>query len=165
MGSNYISFENEISSLSDYLRIEHLRFGDKFDYSLDVSEIENKSELEVCPGMVQPLIENAIWHGVRILENRKGLIKIRYIPGGDEGIKCIIEDDGVGRDSSVRNKDKTINHKPKGIGIVSERLQITGKLRRTIYNLEITDLYTDRIETGTRVKIDIPARIVKTRQL
>ncbi len=71
MGSNFIPLENEINSLRDYLRIEHLRFGDKFDYSLNISRISNIAEIEVCPGIVQPFIENAIWHGVRALEERK----------------------------------------------------------------------------------------------
>ncbi len=61
-------------------------------------------EIEVCPGIVQPFIENAIWHGVRALEDRKGFISIRFVPSGHEGLKCIIEDDGIGRTASMKNK-------------------------------------------------------------
>jgi LytS/YehU family sensor histidine kinase len=162
MGSNFIPLEDEINSIRDYLRIEHLRFGDKFDYKLETEEIKNISEIEVCPGIVQPLIENAIWHGVRPLEMRKGMITIRYIPSDGEGIKGIIEDDGIGRISSMKSKGENASHKPKGISIITERLQITGKLRRTSYKLGISDLYPGKEETGTRVEVDIPARINKT---
>ena len=111
------------------------------------------AETEVCPGIVQPFIENAIWHGVRALENRKGLIRIRFIPSSDSGLKCIIEDDGVGRMFSTGRSD---NHKSRGISIVAERLQITSKLRKTNYKIEINDLYPGRSEPGTRVEVDIP---------
>jgi len=153
MGHNFIPFENEISSIEDYLRIEHLRFGDKFDYSIETGEVTGMAETEVCPGIVQPFIENAIWHGVRALENRKGLIRIRFIPSSDSGLKCIIEDDGVGRMFSTGRSD---NHKSRGISIVAERLQITSKLRKTNYKIEINDLYPGRSEPGTRVEVDIP---------
>jgi len=53
------------------------------------------------------------------------------------------------------------NHDSKGIAIVKERLQIISKLRNTNYNLEISDLYPDRIETGTKVEIDIPCRVLQ----
>jgi ligand-binding sensor domain-containing protein len=157
MGSSFIPLEDEINSLRDYLRIEYLRFGDKFDYNLDINEIVNIYELDVCPGMVQPFVENAIWHGVRPLENRKGMINIRFITAKNEGLKCIIEDDGIGRSASMRSRVTNGSHKPKGISIITERLQITGKLRRTNYKLEISDLFNDRKDTGTRVEVDIPA--------
>jgi len=156
MGNNFIPFENEISSIEDYLRIEHLRFGDKFDYKIETEEVAGMTETQVCPGIVQPFIENAIWHGVRALENRKGFIRISFIPSSDDGLKCIIEDDGVGRVFSANRRDINDNHKSRGISIVAERLQITSKLRKTNYKLEINDLYPGRSEPGTRVEVDIP---------
>jgi hypothetical protein len=157
MGSSFIPLEDEINSIRDYLRIEYLRFGDKFDYNLDINGIVNIYELDVCPGIVQPFIENAIWHGVRPLEKRKGMINIRFITAKNEGLKCIIEDDGIGRTASMKSRVTNGSHKPKGISIITERLQITGKLRRTNYKLEISDLFDDRDDTGTRVEVDIPA--------
>jgi LytS/YehU family sensor histidine kinase len=156
MGNNFIPFENEISSIEDYLRIEHLRFGDKFDYKIETEEISERSETEVCPGIVQPFIENAIWHGVRALENRKGFIMIKFVPSDSCGIKCIIEDDGVGRVASISKRENTGKYRSRGISLVTERLQITSKLRKVNYKLEISDLYPDKPETGTRVEVDIP---------
>ncbi|MCX6334023.1 MAG: histidine kinase [Bacteroidia bacterium] len=164
MGSDFIPLENEIRSLKDYLRIEHLRFGDKFEYNLETSEIDNMNDTEICPGIVQPFIENAIWHGVRPLEKRKGMINIKFVRTDNEGLRCIIEDDGIGRTASMKSRETDGSHKPKGINIITERLQITGKLRRTNYKFEITDLNTDRKDTGTRVEVDIPVKINKHNQ-
>ncbi|MGD0340852.1 MAG: histidine kinase [Bacteroidales bacterium] len=161
MGNNFIPFENELSSIEDYLRIEHLRFGDKFDYKIETAEISGMTETEVCPGIVQPFVENAIWHGVRPLENRKGFIRISFKPSSDNGLKCIIEDDGVGRMTSIGRKNNNDNHRSRGISIVSERLQITSKMKKINYKLEINDLYPGRSEPGTRVEVDIP--VIKTK--
>lgn len=72
MSEEYIPFEKELASLNDYLQLEHLRFSDKFDYSLKVDETILIENLKVSPGMVQPFVENAIWHGGRGLESRIG---------------------------------------------------------------------------------------------
>ena len=117
--------------------------------------------MEVFPGLVQPFIENAIWHGVRALEKRKGLIKIQFSSYAHGKIKCTIEDDGIGRQAAIELRDENTNHKPRGIGIVIERLELISKLRGINFNLEITDLYPDMKETGTRVEIDIPIKSSK----
>jgi ligand-binding sensor domain-containing protein len=161
MGNKYVLFDNELSSIEDYLRIEHLRFADKFDYEIKTDEISNRSDIEICPGIVQPFIENAIWHGVRALEDRKGFIRIRFTYSENGGIKCIIEDDGIGCLATIKKHENKENHKSRGIDIVKEQLQLSGRLHRTNYKVEINDLYVGRIETGTKVVVDIPVRTGK----
>jgi ligand-binding sensor domain-containing protein len=162
METDYIPFEEELASIKDYLDIEHLRFGDKFDFKIDtgkeVSEIQN---FEVFPGLVQPFIENAIWHGVRALERRKGLIHITFFSPSYGLLKCVIEDDGIGRKKSNELRSQNMLHKyhqSKGIGIVMERLQLVTKQRKFQYSVDLTDLYPNKTETGTRVVIDIPVK-------
>jgi streptogramin lyase len=162
MGNEYVPFENEVNSIKDYLNIEHLRFGDKFDFEIISDETEEP--LEVFPGLIQPFVENAIWHGVRGLENRKGIIRIKFTSSEKDKIKCFIEDDGIGRRISSEKNVNGNNHTSKAIGIVQERLQIIGKLRRNSYNLIITDLYFDRPETGTIVEIDIPCKHIQIKK-
>jgi sensor histidine kinase YesM len=159
MGSDFVNFSEEISSIKDYLEIEHLRFGDKFEYEIDISGIEEPDPLMVFPGLIQPFIENAIWHGVRALDNRKGVIKLRLTLNGMDCIKCLVEDDGIGRKRSGEMKSHFENHNSRGISIVMERLQIISKIRDRNYTLEITDLYPEESETGTRVEIDIPVKL------
>lgn len=158
MGKDYVPFEEEVDSIRDYLEIEHLRFGDKFDYLIDVSAVTKTKEREVLPGLAQPFIENAIWHGMRALEVRKGFVSVRFSDNGPGIIRCIIEDDGIGIEASISRKAKNDNHNSKGISIVSERLGLIGKIRGMNFQIEITDLHPELEETGTRVAIDIPEK-------
>jgi streptogramin lyase len=161
MGSDFVPFHEEIESVRDYLQIEHLRFGDKFDYIVDSAGLEDTGNLMVFPGLIQPFIENAIWHGVRALNDRKGFISVKVLMQGKNKVTCIIEDDGIGRAASAERRKKSNNHISRGIGIVNERLQIIGKLRGENYSLEITDLYPSEKETGTRVSIDMPVKNIQ----
>ncbi len=64
-----ISLEQEIEMLSLYLKLEHLRFKDKFEYKINVEELMDTSDILIPPMLVQPFIENAIWHGLRYKES------------------------------------------------------------------------------------------------
>ena len=156
LSKEYVPFQNELESLKDYLQLEHLRFGDKFDYIIDIQEGFEGDQLSVFPGMIQPFIENAIWHGVRGPVSRKGMISIKFFPGGDDFIRCIVEDDGIGRKLSETYKNSDTGRKSRGIGIVIERLRIINQIRKSSLKLTIEDLYPEREETGTRVTIEIP---------
>ena len=158
MGKEFVPFETELTSIRDYLEIEHLRFGDKFDFKIDISQMTDNSRIEVFPGLVQPFIENAIWHGVRALGKRKGFVSIIFSKKGPGKINCIIEDDGIGREASLSISGINGNHKSRGIGIVAERLSLIGKITSSEYKLEITDANPGKQEKGTRVSIDIPMR-------
>jgi sugar lactone lactonase YvrE len=153
--SDFISFDKEIDSLEEYLKIEHLRFGDKFDYRIEVDSGIAEGQHKVSPGLVQPFVENAIWHGVRGLDRRKGIVNVNFsIENGD--LKCTVEDDGIGRINSQKAKSGTDTKESRGIFIVTERLRIINKLHKTDYRIIISDLYPEKKETGTRVVIDIP---------
>jgi ligand-binding sensor domain-containing protein len=158
LSSEYIPFEKELESLQDYLKLEHLRFGDKFDFSIHTNKIVNSTEISVFPGMVQPFIENAIWHGIRGLEDRIGLIHIEFIPVNQVKIQCVIEDDGIGRKLAHLFRNEMPGHKSRGIGIVMERLRIINTMTKNNYQITIEDLYPEKEETGTRVIIDLPTR-------
>lgn len=159
LSKEYIPFENELESLRDYLQLEHLRFGDKFDYTIEIPEDFEIEERMVFPGMVQPFIENAIWHGVRGASDRKGVVSIKFLPGGNDYCKCIVQDHGIGRKLSEIRKNVMPGRKSNGIGIVTERLRIFNQIRKKNLQLIIEDLYPDREETGTRVTIEIPVQI------
>ncbi len=155
MNHSYITLEKEIESVEEYLKIEYLRFGDKFDYNISVDKDIHPDEIKVSPGMVQPFIENAIWHGVRGLENRKGNISVKF--GFLEGkLVCEIVDDGIGRRRSNEMKSENDQKKSRGIEIVNERLRILNNLQNKNYKVIITDLYSDKTESGTRVLIELP---------
>jgi len=157
MNEDYVRLSAELDSLEDYLEIEHLRFGDKFDYTLNIDPQIHPEALMVSPGFVQPFVENAIWHGVMALEGRKGTITVD-VTMKDKTIICTVDDDGVGRARSEAMKDRTLHGKSRGIALAMERLRIINNLHGTNCRIEINDLYPDLRETGTRVVIEIPLK-------
>jgi len=155
--SDFISLERETESLEEYLKIEHLRFGDKFNYSVSINPEVAPGQFKVSPGLVQPFVENAIWHGVRGLDKRKGNVMVTYSLE-NEKLTCTVEDDGIGRKKAEASKSKIDQKVSKGISIVTERLNIINKLQKSNYRIIISDLYPEKEETGTRVIIDIPLK-------
>jgi hypothetical protein len=158
LSHEFIPLSKELESLKGYLQLEHLRFGDRFDYELIIAPEIQPDEIFVFPGIVQPFIENAVWHGVRGLEGRKGFIRIVFYVEG-EGIKVIVEDDGIGRKLAGQQKHQMTGKTSKGIGIVLERLKIANYLYKKNYQVLFSDLKPDSVETGTRVIIDIPLKM------
>jgi hypothetical protein len=152
----YVSLETELQLLEDYLKLEHLRFSDKFDFELVTNNIEDPSVWKVYPGMIQPFIENAIWHGVRNLEERKGIIKVTFEFVNPEQLRCMVEDDGVGRNHPIMQKARLPGKKSRGISIVLDRLRIYNNLRKKDFKVLIEDAFPEKPETGTRVVIDVP---------
>lgn len=156
----YVPFTIELGSIRNYLKLEHLRFGNKFDYTVEVEEGLESSSLQIYPGLVQPFLENAIWHGVRGLENRKGHILVIFSGLNSGLLRCRIEDDGIGRRLSEMRRSNISGKTSRGIGIARERLRIINNLHQSSYEITITDKYPHQEETGTVVIVDIP---VKTR--
>ncbi len=155
MNHSYITLGDEIESVEEYLKIEHLRFGDKFNYKVVVDDQIKIDEIKVSPGLVQPFIENAIWHGVRGLEHRKGFINVKFY-FVEERLTCEIEDDGIGRKKSGEMKSLNDQKKSRGISIIIERLRILSHLHNINYQFTIKDLHPEKADTGTWVIIDLP---------
>lgn len=154
---DFIPLEKELKSLEDYLKLEHLRIGDRFSYSLSAEKIKSPGEIKVFQGMIQPFVENAIWHGVRNLEERQGHVTIEIIQTGPERLQCIVEDDGVGRKRASMLKTRANDHRSRGIDLVRERLRVFNALSKGDLKVVFDDIFPDREETGTRVIIDLPS--------
>ncbi len=155
-GEEFIALEKEIQALEDYLKLEHLRFGDRFSYSV-TAEVDSPGEVMVFPGMIQPFVENAIWHGVRNLPDRQGHINVSITRSGPGRLRCIVEDDGVGRSKASLFRPAFPGHRSRGIDLAVERLQIYNSMANTDCRILIEDMFPEREETGTRVFIDLPA--------
>lgn len=152
----YISLDSEIEAIREYLSLEHLRFSDKFDYEIKVDDAIDTGSTEVTPSMVQPFIENAIWHGMRYLDHRKGFLSVRFVLENGS-LVSYVEDDGIGRKLSAQRKsDEQRRRRSRGIALVEERLKIINALLGEQYALLIRDLYGDQKESGTAVRLEIP---------
>lgn len=146
-----ISLEQEIEMLSLYLKLEHLRFKDKFEYRIEVEEFIDTSDILIPPMLVQPFIENAIWHGLRYKEsNGKLFVNVSNHP---TYIMISIDDNGIGRLKSAELKTKNQkNHQSTALRNIESRLAYIKKLFKQKLEVEIID---KAIGEGTKVYIKL----------
>lgn len=149
-----ISLEQELTSLKLYIELEALRFNDKFTYALTVSKDLNPMSIGVPPMIIQPFIENAIWHGL-LHKETSGHLSITLNRFG-HGLQCIIEDNGVGRKKAAELKSKSVNkEKSYGMKITSDRLSMLNGESK-VSSVEIIDLEDDLGNScGTKVILKI----------
>jgi len=151
----FIALSEEVTFLKLYLSLEHLRFKEKFDYSLEVDDKISVEDYIIPPMIIQPYIENAVWHGLRYKEE-KGHLYVKMMQLVD-GIKITIEDDGIGRKKSkalkTRNQQLT---QSTGMKNISHRLQIIREINKLNIQVQIDDLNVGD-KTGTRVVVLIPS--------
>lgn len=151
----YISVDNEIDILNKYIEIESLRFKRAFTYEILTDTQLNGSNMRIPQMLIQPFVENAIWHGLLPKKGDKKLtISFEYL--NRELLSCIIDDTGIGRGSS--NFDETITkNKSLGIRFIRQRLELMKKMSGGDYSLTITDKTDpDGTITGTRIHIVMP---------
>ncbi|MCZ2223895.1 MAG: histidine kinase [Chitinophagales bacterium] len=151
-----ITLEEELTALKLYLELEHRRCNNKFDYSLIVDDSIEKEKIIMPPLLIQPHVENAIWHGLLPKETRGKLqVNIKLLQAGI--IECLVEDDGIGREASNKiNEKKHHKHNSIAINIAKERLKVSNSLG-LIGKLEVIDLYNENKESkGTKVILQIP---------
>jgi len=149
---DFISLEEELDSIRLYLKLEHARFEDKFEYEINIDQSIELSAYMLPPMLLQPFIENAVWHGIRYLE-RDGFISVKVIPQ-DEQIKISIADNGIGRTKSKALKTMNqVKYKSTGIENVQGRLELINKLYAKDYAIQIDDLHPKQENTGTKVNV------------
>jgi sensor histidine kinase YesM len=149
----FASLHENKEYLESYLEMEKLRFDNSFTFQILVDEdIEEDDEDIMIPTlMIQPLAENAIWHGLLHLKGEKKL-SIRF-SRQENAIICSIEDNGIGILESERLKqfNKT-PHKSVGLDNLRNRIKVMNEKYNARCELRITDLgSTDKNRTGTRV--------------
>ena len=141
-------YEN-IEHLENYLVMEKLRFDDSFTFRIIIDDNIDKEETLIPTLMIQPLAENAIWHGLMFKKGRKNLT-IRFSRLG-EIISCYIEDNGIGINQSEQiKKTNRPSHQPVGLNNLRNRIKIMNEKYDTGCTLEIIDLSEfNREKTGT----------------
>jgi len=148
----FIPLETEVEILQKYLETQKLRFEDRFEYDIDVSEEINSEYAMIPPMITQPFIENAIEHGqLHTIEG--GFINISFKKLNDL-LQIMIEDNGIGRKGSEMNK-KSKAHKSMAMNITRERIDNLNKKYRTEGFLLVED-YNKELKTGTKVLISLP---------
>jgi len=147
--ADFIPLSNEIEMLELYMKLEHSRFKDKFDYKIEVDEKLKISEYQIPPMLLQPYVENAVWHGLRY-KKKKGSLSVRIQQKNEDSIEITITDDGIGRIKSkelkTENQQKQLS---KGMDNIKKRVHILNEMYNDKVDVFISDLYSDN--TGTKV--------------
>ena len=135
-----VTLEREMTLIESYIQLEGLRLPGRIAYSITVDKSIGTQSTYVPSMLLQPVVENAIWHGIANRENEsKGNISIN-VTQDDDQLLCTIEDNGVGRDRSQQLHDNPIiNHRAMGMKITEERLRMRNR-KHSGQCIEITDL-------------------------
>ncbi|MDX1278580.1 tetratricopeptide repeat protein [Oceanihabitans sediminis] len=159
-----ISLEEEIDTMKLYLNIENIRFDNEINYHFKIEEGLKTEAIQVPSLILQPFLENALWHGLSSkAENKK--IRIEVFQPKHNAITITITDNGIGRVASRKiKKQKTLKRKSVGISLTKERLANYSNRFSNNYYLEIEDLYDRNSQAaGTKVTIEIPIESSKSK--
>lgn len=146
----FIDIEDEVELLKIYLELEKLRFKSDFEYQI----INNETDIQVPPMLVQPFVENAIKHG---LLHKKGLKKLNITFIKNDVLKCIVTDNGIGRKKSKEiNERQRKNYNSFSVNATKNRFNIMKTHYQQNLGVEFEDLLQNEEEIGTKVTINMP---------
>ena len=153
------SLEDELDTMKLYMNIENIRFSNEIDFEIIVDDLINTANIKIPSLILQPFLENALWHGLSSKKDDKK-ITLHVYRKQDDFVTISITDNGIGRKESEKiNKDKLLKRKSVGIAITKARLTNFSKGYTNDYNIEIVDLYDHHQNAlGTKVIVDIPTR-------
>ncbi|PCI96027.1 MAG: hypothetical protein COB15_11510 [Flavobacteriales bacterium] len=153
---NEIYLDDEIERISLYLKLEEMRFQDKFDYTINIDKTIEDQTIKIPSMLLQPFIENSIWHGI-LPRNQRGNIVIDATKKEDKLIISIV-DDGIGIDKSIADKKgKKQHHDSKGMELTKGRIELISKISNKGCSIEgPMQIYNEKNEiAGTKVSIII----------
>ena len=152
-----VSLQEELETMDLYMNIENIRFSNEIDYNFNVDQALDLSKIKVPPLVLQPFLENALWHGLSSKKGDKNILLSVYKPS-ENFIQIDIQDNGIGRKASAQIKsNKTIKRKSIGIELTKERLNNFIKGFKNPFSLSFNDLFDDQKNpNGTKVILKIP---------
>ena len=151
-----VSLAEEIEVLELYLSLEHMRFEKSFDYSIQVEEDLETDEIMIPSMLLQPFVENALWHGLMHKQGDRQL-NVCFEKLNEDVYQCVIDDNGIGRKKALELKEqqsKTKRHVSKGMSICKDRIELLQKQGHHAM-LRIDDKYDGGTATGTRVVMEL----------
>ena len=143
-----IPLADDLKALEIYMQLERSRLQNKFDYHIQVDESIDQENTLVPPLILQPLVENSIWHGV-VPKDDNGRIDI-YIRQKDNMLNCIVDDNGVGIKESAPSEEK----KSLGMKITKARIDIINKLKNAGASMHVANK-----KVGVRAEVKLPLEL------
>ena len=152
-----ITLYDEIETCKFYLQLEAMRFDDKFSYTVQTDDVDLKA-IHVPALIVQPFIENAIWHG--IIPRGAGRVALTVSKENND-VQIIIDDDGIGREISQQNKSVSgMIHESKGVNLTHSRLKLDSLLQQRKAGIETIDKKDENGKAaGTKVVITLAEEV------
>jgi putative methionine-R-sulfoxide reductase with GAF domain/ligand-binding sensor domain-containing protein len=155
----FISLEKELEILSAYLELEQYRFGKSFSYKINVHDEIEPVEINIPPMILQPFVENAIWHGLMPLQTERKL-SIYFDLETDDILLATLRDNGIGRNASAKlkesNGENKVGHQSKGMSMIQQRLQLLQQQYDKPFEVSIADITGINGEVqGTEVTLKI----------
>ncbi|AUC74246.1 histidine kinase [Olleya sp. Bg11-27] len=151
---DFIPLQKEIELIELYTKLEHFRFKDKFEYTIEVDKTIDIEAYQIPPMLLQPYIENAVWHGLRY-KTDMGVLHISIIKKQKGVIAITIADNGIGRKKSKSLKtENQQKHNSKGLGNIKKRVSILNQMYKDKVDVLIDDNGTEG-DVGTKVVVTI----------
>jgi tetratricopeptide (TPR) repeat protein len=151
--NDFIPLSKEIELLELYTKLEHSRFESSFDYQIIIDKKIDLEDFKIPPMILQPYLENAVWHGLRY-KKEKGKLLVSMTQISPDTLEIIIEDDGIGRAKSAALKtENQLKQKSKGMGNIQERIHILNEMYQDKVNVNVADAKADG--TGTKVVVTL----------
>lgn len=148
---NFITLQNEIETLKLYVKMEYKRLEGVFDYKFEIDENLDLENTIIPSMLLQPVIENAIWHGL-MHRGKGGLLKLIFKQENDS-VLCIIEDNGIGRKNSeeIKKMNQKSFKKSREMEMTTRRMELLNKMNNMSTSMEVIDLENTTSATGTKV--------------
>jgi LytS/YehU family sensor histidine kinase len=142
-----------VELLELYLKLEHARFPDKFDYQLRIDPKVDLEAFQIPPMLLQPYLENAVWHGLRYKEE-KGSLTLDIRPLAARAVTITVTDDGIGRKRSAAMKTRNQQRQQsRGMGNIRKRIEILNRMYPDRISVSVYDLNPDG--SGTKVVLNL----------
>lgn len=155
--SHFVPLSREIDLLRRYVRLERIRFPDTFNFELEVDPDLDPEMEEVPSLLVQPIVENAINHGLVPL-GRKGLLRVSFLlaEGEDDVLLIRVSDTGIGRKAAAARPRKK-SHVSRATQILEDRQALMAGSHGLNISVKTEDLYPGGVHTGTVVTLRLEA--------
>ena len=152
-----IPLAEELETVELYMNIENIRFSNEINFKITIDEHIDIHTIKIPSLILQPFLENALWHGLSSKEGEKK-IDLHISKGNRNYIDISITDNGVGRDAAeIIKKSKVLKRKSVGIEITKERLANFARDYQNTFDVTIIDLFDEEKKaTGTKVVLHLP---------
>lgn len=148
-----VALAENLETLDSYMQLENLRLDYPFTYQIDIDPAIDPNKTKIPPLLLQPFVENSIWHGLVPRRKPGGeiIIRIRQV---NDTLLCTVTDNGIGRQKSIEIRPVRPERKSHGIRITKDRIDIINQQQQTNGYVTLSDL-----NQGTEVAVGLPLLI------